>query len=102
MPDSGERILPSEVEITVRWIEEGGRIHADTAWARIERLTLALLVKMPSGPRNGAWETLYRDRGDGRLWERTYPHGELQGYGPARLAFIDYNEAMRKYGLPGV
>lgn len=40
---------------------------------------------------NERWETTYVD-GDGEVWIRDYPHGELQGGGSPRL---------RRVGLPG-
>jgi hypothetical protein len=35
---------------------------------------------------------------DGRNWELTYPHSEMQGGGPARLAVISPAEAEDRYG----
>jgi hypothetical protein len=89
---------PDEVELTGHWTFDGTRMLADEVCARIERLTSQVLQKIAVSKDYGAWETLFRDPEDGRLWERTYPHGDLQGGGPPRLAVISLEEARRKYG----
>jgi hypothetical protein len=43
------------------------------------------------------WETLYRDRSTGALWEVSYPMGEMHGGGPRRLATITHEDAVKKY-----
>ncbi|MBW2453417.1 MAG: hypothetical protein JRI68_02850, partial [Deltaproteobacteria bacterium] len=47
--------------------------------------------------RYGAWKTLFRDPSDGRLWERTYPEGHLQGGGPPMLSTVTEEQARRRY-----
>jgi len=90
-------IEPTEHEITGRWLFDGRQMQADDACRRIEWLTSSLLRKVADSRDYGAWETLFRDTRDGRLWERTYPQGELHGGGPPRLAVIAESDAHRKY-----
>ena len=44
------------------------------------------------------WDRLYLDPDDGRLWELTYPHGEMHGGGPPELREIDVTAARDRYG----
>jgi hypothetical protein len=90
-------IEPAETEIVGGWVFDGGSNQPDEACRRIERLTTSVLQKVANSRAHGAWETLFRDPRDGRLWERTYPQGELHGGGPPRLAVISEVEARRKY-----
>jgi hypothetical protein len=87
-----------ETVLIGQWMSDGKHMHADEVCARIERLTSQVLHKVAVSRDYGAWETLFRDPKDGRLWERTYPQGELHGGGPPRLAVISPDEARRKYG----
>ena len=86
-----------ESELTGTWIFDGNVVHEDQVCKRIEELTSIVLTQLAFSKLYGAWETLFRDPNDGRLWERTYPRGELHGGGPPRLAIISIEEAMRKY-----
>ncbi len=90
-------IEPTETDIVGGWVFDGRSNHPDEACRRIERLTTAVLQKVTNGRASGAWKTLFRDPRDGRLWERTYPQGELPGGGPPRLTNISEVEARRKY-----
>ena len=47
--------------------------------------------------RDDLWSCLYRDPGDGRLWELTYPQSEYHGGGAPRLAVIDGQAAAERY-----
>jgi len=92
------RIGAHETEIVGAWILQDGRVSNDAACSRIEALIqteLVFIAKDWSG-----WEALYLDNNDGRYWERTFPHGELQAGGPPALRIIDFNDAVQKYGLP--
>jgi hypothetical protein len=63
---------------------------------RIDQLIAHELVevsRLPSG-----WAVLYRDPQDARLWELTYPQGELHGGGPPRLTSIPAQDARERYG----
>jgi hypothetical protein len=72
---------------------------ADISSQRIEWLTTTVLEKIAISKDYGAWETLFRDPDDGRLWERTYPEGHLQGGGPPTLKIIDKEQAKKKYDI---
>jgi|SRR5688572_10799657 hypothetical protein len=88
-----------DVVLTGQWVFDGQSMRADEACARIEALTSEVLEKVAISRENGAWETLFRDPRDGRLWERTYPEGDLQGGGPPRLAAISVEDARNRYEL---
>jgi hypothetical protein len=82
------------------WLTEpSGRVVADDVSQRIEWLIKQSLDHVAFSTAFGAWETLFRDPLDGRLWERTYPQGHLQGGGPPMLRFIEPEEARTKYGI---
>jgi hypothetical protein len=86
---------PEETELVGQWLDTGNRIEGDFVAARIEWLTSESLVRVAAT----GWTTLYRDLQDGRLWELTYPRGELHGGGPPRLAVIAPAAAAAKYGV---
>jgi hypothetical protein len=92
-------LKPYEVELTGTWVFDGKVMHQDQVCARINNLTSHVLEQVAVSKLYGAWETLFRDTFDGRLWEKTYPQGDLQGGGPPRLAVISTEEAIRKYGI---
>ena len=88
---------PNETVLTGQWLLDGERVVADETCERIEWLIdcrLEQLAKHSSG-----WETLYRDPRDGRLWEHTYPQGEMNGGGPPQLQVISSDAAAFKYGI---
>lgn len=64
--------------------------------ARIDDLEKSELELV--GSTDGGWARLYREKKDGRLWEHTYPHSEMHGGGPPRLAVISEEDAKRRYG----
>ncbi len=91
-------LLPSETELVGSWIFDGKYVQADLNEQRIEWLmanSLKEIARDPSG-----WELLFRDPQDGRFWELTRLHGELQSGGPLKLSCINELEARTKYGLP--
>ena len=90
-------IDPHETSIRGEWQFVDGRMVADPSLLRIRALIDTELEKI--GNTSGGWETLYRDRRDGRFWELFYPQGEMQGGGPESLQFIDSAEAAHKYGV---
>lgn len=90
-------IEPHETEIVGEWILQNGKVHSNAACQRIYALIQTELVYM--GKDESGWEALYVDKNDGRYWERTFPHGELQAGGPPTLRVISYKDAVRKYGL---
>ncbi len=87
----------SETEIIGEWIIEDGRVVGDAACKRIWTLTQNELVFIANDW--SGWEALYLDQSDGRYWERTHPHGELQAGGPPALRVIDPEVAAKKYRL---
>jgi hypothetical protein len=56
-----------------------------------------ILQHIADHPTYGAWESLFLDPADGRLWERFYPAGEMHGGGPPALRRITIVEAEAKY-----
>jgi hypothetical protein len=90
------KLAPSETLIVGHWLSDGrGGVVADDSARRIEELVRAFLVEL--GTDSSGWEVLYRDPDDGRLWELTYPQGELQGGGPPQLRQLSREEAQQKY-----
>jgi hypothetical protein len=86
-----------QVLISGGWERVGSRMVADHALQRIHEMIATKLEKIADA--GGGWETLFRDRTDGRLWERFYPQSEMQGGGPESLRSIDSTEAAQKYGI---
>lgn len=91
-------LLPNERVLTGQWIEVDGVLRGDAISERIDKLVGGYLIKLAVSPQWGAWETLYRDPGDGRYWECVYPQGHLHGGGPPQLQVIEESEARHKYG----
>jgi hypothetical protein len=89
-------IEPHETLIDGQWQVVEGRMVADSAVSRVRALIDTELEKI--GSTGGGWETLYRDRRDGRFWELVYLQSDMQGGGPESLRFIDAVQAARKYG----
>lgn len=90
-------LRPEELELIGKWVQEGSGLRNDSVASRIEFLLLHILQKVATSPKWGDWEVLYRDPADGRLWERTFPEGHLQGGGPPRLKVLTEEEALLKY-----
>jgi immunity protein 27 of polymorphic toxin system len=67
----------------------------DPSNRRIDWLTQDYFSKLADSA--DGWRTLYRDPHDGRLWELSYPDGELHGGGPPRLAVVDHDYARLNY-----
>ncbi len=91
-------LQPSETKLTGRWLVEDAKVGPDPVCERVQHLRSEVLERIAVSPEFGAWQTLYRDRADGRLWECTYPQGELHGGGPPQLAVIHPEEAAARYG----
>jgi len=90
-------LQPHETELKGRWIAEDGRVRGDAICERIKWLTQSYLVQVAYSRDGGGWETLFRDPGDGRLWERTYPQSEVHGGGPPRLSLLTPEQAAVRY-----
>ena len=91
------QIEPHETLIQGEWQIVEGRAIADASALRIRALIDTALEKI--GSTSGGWETLYRDRRDGRFWELFYPQGGMHGGGPESLRVIEAAEAAHKYGV---
>jgi hypothetical protein len=90
-------LAPNETVLTGNWVFENGNMRGDAVEDRIGWLTSEKLVQIAIHPEYGAWEILYRDPRDGRFWELTFPHGEMQGGGPQQLQVIPSDVAVDKY-----
>ena len=88
-------IKQEEIEIAGNWIIANGYVAKDQTCQRIEMLTRDYLLMVA----DKGWEKLFKDPSDGRLWELTYPKGEMHGGGPPKLAVTSGHEAKQKYGL---
>lgn len=89
-------LAAEEVDLRGDWVAQKDRsVVADATEQRIEWLTTQKLERIAND--SSGWEILYRDPGDGRLWELTYPRGEMHGGGPRRLRMISRGEAAVKY-----
>jgi hypothetical protein len=89
-------LASEEVELRGNWVVQPDRsVVGDTTEERIEWLTTQKLERIAND--SSGWEILYRDPRDGRLWELTYPRGEMHGGGPRRLRIISRDEAAVKY-----
>ncbi|MDB5116686.1 MAG: hypothetical protein JWQ79_2178 [Mucilaginibacter sp.] len=76
-------LRPNENIIIGKWIYHNGEVISDDNCQRIEWLTQSYLKKISTS--DGGWTTTYQDVNDGRYWQLSYPHGELQGGGPPML-----------------
>ncbi len=90
-------LQPHETELTGQWIAEDGLVRGDDTCERIKWLTQSYLVQVAYSRDGGGWETLFQDPGDGRLWERTYPRGEMHGGGPPRLSLLTPDQVAIRY-----
>ncbi|MFZ1222484.1 MAG: Imm27 family immunity protein [Dokdonella sp.] len=94
-----KKLQPAETDLVGDWVLGNKGLQADETTKRIEWLTSSALEKISDSPQWGAWETLFRDPDDERLWERTYPKGEMHGGGPPTLKNISPAQARAKYGI---
>jgi hypothetical protein len=90
-------IEPNETVLTGMWQFRDGRVVADPICRRIDELTKTYLLFLDND--GSGWERLFRDPTDNRLWELTFPQGEMQGGGPPRLQFLTPSEARKKYSM---
>lgn len=90
-------LTPEETVLEGTWRWDGVTVVPSPECARIEALVtsaLRLVAKSPDG-----WDCLFRDPGDERYWELTYPESHLHGGGPPRLAVLTPAVAAEKYHL---
>ena len=90
-----KELQPHETILTGNWLVDGTEVIGDAVDRRIEWLVDSQLERLATD--SSGWETLYRDPRDGRLWERTYPHGEMHGGGPPQLSIVSAEDALLKY-----
>jgi hypothetical protein len=95
--DERVTIDPDETVIRGGWEYIEGRMVPDDALRRIQKLVRSHLQRVANG--SDGWETLFLDPAEGRLWERSYPQGEMHGGGPESLRSIDRASAEQKYGI---
>lgn len=79
-------ILPGETELKGSWIWVDGKFVADNVSRRIQDLVDKEL-KLVSVSRDG-WTKIFEDPQDGRLWELSFPQGEMHGGGPPKLQVV--------------
>ncbi len=91
------KLRPEETVLVGAWVEKGGTVRSDAVAERIKYLIDSELEFVADGEEYGAWETLYRDPQDNRLWERTYPQSGMHGGGPPLLRYLSESEARSKY-----
>ena len=84
-----------ETALIGKWLADGPRVTPDATCRRIESLVAAHLDEVARSA--DGWSTLFRDPADGRLWERTYPQGELHGGGPPSLHCVSLSQARAAY-----
>ena len=92
------KLTSTETDLVGNWMFQTGRMVRDPVEDRIEQLIHGHLHRIAVSPIVGAWEALYLDPSDGRLWELTYPQSHMHGGGPRRLAVIGLEAACEKYG----
>ncbi len=90
-------LQPDEISLAGAWVASGNKVIGDETTLRIEWLIEHRLDRLACD--KSGWDTLFRDRQDGRLWERTYPHGEWHGGGPPKLSVITPDAAKSKYKI---
>jgi hypothetical protein len=96
MASAMAELAPEEVDLHGDWLVQRDRtVIGDATEQRIKWLTTEKLERIATD-RSGR-DTLYRDPGDGRLWELTYPRSEMHGGGPCRLHVLSRGEAAAKY-----
>jgi len=92
-----EDLKSGEVELRGAWLADGSRMHADGVCGRIDWLLRNRLERI--GSDSSGWLVLFRDPGDGRYWELSYPKGEMHGGGPPALTAIHTDEVRARYGV---
>jgi hypothetical protein len=90
-------IEPHEEQLTGGWVAEAGGVVGDPVTERIESLVAGYLQPVATDP--SGWDQLYRDPGDGRYWELTYPQSGLHGGGPPQLTCLKLWQIADKYGV---
>lgn len=81
-----------ETELVGMWLDLGVKVTGDAVSDRVEWLTAERLEKLAENPAELA--ELYRDRRDGRFWEKILPFSG----GPPTLRCIDSTAAAGRFG----
>jgi hypothetical protein len=92
-----EHLKPTETELRGQRVVIDGVGFRDPVTGRIYDLITHELVEVGVG--DEGWSKLYRDPGDGRYWELTYPESEYHGGGPPMLTHVSNEFAAKKYGI---
>jgi hypothetical protein len=92
-----EHLEPTEKELRGQRVIIDGVALSDPITRRIYDLISHQLVELGIG--DEGWSKLYRDPGDGRYWELTYPESEYHGGGPPMLTQVSDALAAQKYGI---
>jgi Immunity protein 27 len=87
--ESSMSIRPDETEIRGAWIWADGKIVEDDASRRIRQLVESHLIHIATS--KDGWVRFYRDTQDGRIWELSYPQGEVHGGGPMLMRVVERN-----------
>ncbi|WP_390634540.1 Imm27 family immunity protein [Oryzibacter oryziterrae] len=75
--------VPKFSDLSDLWGLREARMVNEGDGAAIDALLANELVKLAMT--DGGWRTLCQHRLTGRLWELSYPNGEVHGGGPRRL-----------------
>jgi hypothetical protein len=92
------KLQPEETLLVGKWIFRRSGTIGDETTRRIHDLVERELIRLAAD--ESGWITLYRDPGDGRLWERSFPEGYMHGGGPPQLRCITSAEAAEKFPGP--
>ncbi len=84
-----------KIELAGKWLFENGKVIGDDTEQRIWDLVENRFARLAD--RDGGWVILYQDPVDRSLWELSFPQGELQGGGPARLLKLTEEQAQALY-----
>ena len=90
-------LQPNETTLVGEWRTVAGKMQGNEACDRIDYLLNHVLQKI--GQDASGWSVLFRDPGDGRYWELTYPQGHIQGGGPPALKCLSLSQVESKYRL---
>ncbi len=95
--ESNASLQPREIQLIGEFVAVANHVEADSTCKRIAYLVANELRQIAAD--ESGWEQLFLDPNDGRLWERTYPHGDRQGGGPPMLRHVVLEAITEKYKL---
>jgi len=85
----------NESRLVAGWTTDAGMVVPNDTYKRIQFLTKDYLTRISTHP--DGWSVLYRDPGDGRYWEYTYPDGDRHGGGAPALINLEPKEAQDRF-----